>query len=110
MADNQLAHQALDGLPKNFIQREVAYSFITGVKDIDMKQHLLMGGEKSPNEDFSQALKLEAVKVAAGLLARIQEVWAAAPMGTQLPGIKHHRTGKLVCCLCRGISILRRDC
>jgi hypothetical protein len=42
------------------------------VKDIDVKQNLLMGSEKFPSEDFSQALKLEAAKVAAGLLAKIQ--------------------------------------
>jgi hypothetical protein len=33
VAIKQLAHQSLVGLPKNFIQREVAYAFANGVKD-----------------------------------------------------------------------------
>jgi hypothetical protein len=60
-----LAHQALVRLPEDFIQRQV-YTSVNGLKDWDMKQHLLMGSERSFNEALNQALKLEAVNATAG--------------------------------------------
>jgi hypothetical protein len=51
----------LDYLPVDFIQREATHAFINGVRDRELKQHILMGGNKSLNE----ALKLEAVEAAA---------------------------------------------
>jgi hypothetical protein len=42
-AVEQLAHWALVGLPVDLIQREAAHIFIDGVRDRDVKQHLLIG-------------------------------------------------------------------
>jgi hypothetical protein len=39
-------------------------SFVSGVKDWDVKQYLLIGSERSLNEALNQALKLETVKIA----------------------------------------------
>jgi phosphopantetheine adenylyltransferase len=38
-----LAHQIFVGLPVDFMQREVAYALIDGVRDGAVKQNLLMG-------------------------------------------------------------------
>jgi len=65
-AVEQLAHRALVGLPVAFIQTEAAHSFIDGIRDREVKQHHLMGGDQTLNEAFNQALKLEAAKAAAG--------------------------------------------
>jgi hypothetical protein len=55
-------------LLKDFIQREAAYSFVSGVKDWDMKQHILMDGSRYLSEALNQVLKLETAKAAARLL------------------------------------------
>jgi hypothetical protein len=34
----------------DFIQREAAHAFVDGVRDREVKQHLLMGGDRSLNE------------------------------------------------------------
>jgi len=44
-AIEQPAHQAFVGLPVAFVQTDTAQSFIDGVRDRELKQHLLMGGE-----------------------------------------------------------------
>jgi hypothetical protein len=44
-------------LPDNFVQGNAAFVFVDGVKDWDVKQHLLMGGERSFNKSLNQALK-----------------------------------------------------
>jgi hypothetical protein len=77
-----LAHQTLDRLPHNFIQREVDYAFVNGVKEQEVKQHFLTDGESSFKTD-NQALKLEDAKAAAGPPARVQELRSKAPMGTR---------------------------
>jgi hypothetical protein len=41
-AVEQLAHRTFVGLPLAFIQTEAAHSFIDGVRDREVKQHLLM--------------------------------------------------------------------
>jgi hypothetical protein len=46
----------------DFIQRKAAHAFIDGVRDRELKQHFLMGSDRSLN----QALKLEAAKATAG--------------------------------------------
>jgi hypothetical protein len=51
--------QIFFGFPEDFIQKKAACTFIDGLKDQDMKQHLLMGGERSLSEALNQALKLE---------------------------------------------------
>jgi len=73
-AVEQLAHRALFGLPVAFIQIEAAHSFIDGVRDRELKQHLLIGGDRTLNEALNQALKLEAEKAAAGPPARMREL------------------------------------
>jgi predicted Ser/Thr protein kinase len=56
----QLAHQALVELPLHFIQREAAYAFVSRIKDREMGQHLLMGGERMLDETLNHAVRLEA--------------------------------------------------
>jgi hypothetical protein len=70
----QLAHQVLVGLPIGYIQTEAAHAFIDGVRDREVKQHLLMGSDRTLNEALNQALKLEAAKAAAWPTARLWEV------------------------------------
>jgi hypothetical protein len=45
-----------------FIQKEAAHAFIDGIRDWELKLHHLMGS----NRLLNKALKLEAVKAAAG--------------------------------------------
>jgi hypothetical protein len=85
----QLVHCALVRLPKDFIQREAACAFVDGVKDWNVKQHHLVGGERS----CSEALKLEAVKVPVRPLAKLWEVRAGAPTRIQSPVTECCRTG-----------------
>jgi hypothetical protein len=69
----ELAHRAIVGLPVGYIQTEATHAFVNGVRDPEVKQHLLTGGDWTLNEALNQALKLEAAKVAAGPTARLQE-------------------------------------
>jgi hypothetical protein len=48
----QLAQQVPAKLPEDFIQRETANAFISGVKEQVMKQHPLMGSKRSPDPSF----------------------------------------------------------
>jgi hypothetical protein len=57
-AVEQLAHRTLVGQPLDFIQREAAHTFVDGVRDREVKQHLLMDSDRSLNEALIQALKL----------------------------------------------------
>jgi hypothetical protein len=43
----QLVHRALVRLPKGLIKRLEACVFVNGVKDLNVKQHLIMGCEGS---------------------------------------------------------------
>jgi hypothetical protein len=70
-AVEQLAHRALLGLPVGHIQTEAAHAFISGIRDQEVKQHPLMGGNRTLNEALNQALKLEA---AAWPTVRMREV------------------------------------
>ena len=79
-AIEQLAHRALVGLPVAFVQMEAAHSFIDSIWDWEVKQHLLMGGDRTLNEALNQALKLEAAKVAAGSPARLRS-WLGRLLG-----------------------------
>jgi hypothetical protein len=49
----------------DFIQREAIHAFINGVRGQKLKQHLLMGGDRSLNEALHQDLKLYVAKGAA---------------------------------------------
>jgi hypothetical protein len=40
----------------DFIQREAALAFVNAVRDQEMKQHLLMGGNWSLNKALNQTL------------------------------------------------------
>ena len=84
-AVEQLAHRAFAGLPVTFILTEAAHSFINGVRDQEVKQHLLMGGHRTLNDALNQALNLEAIKVAAGLPARLWEWTEALARASQPP-------------------------
>jgi hypothetical protein len=107
-AVEQLAHRALVGLPVGFIQTEAANAFIDGVRDREVKQHLLMGGDRTLNEALNQALKLEAAKAAAAPPARLREV-TRTPTTTQTT-VERRRSGRPVCWQCGNAGHLRRDC
>jgi hypothetical protein len=108
-AVERLAQRALVGLPVGFIQTEAAHAFIDGVRDREVKQHLLMGGDDTLNGALNQALKLEAAKVAAGPPPRLREV-TRAPSGTTLLPPQCRRDGRLVCWQCGTAGHLRKNC
>jgi hypothetical protein len=54
-AVEQIAHRDLVGLPVQIIQREAAHEFVDGVRDWEMKQHLIVSGGRSLNEALTQA-------------------------------------------------------
>jgi len=107
-AVEQLAHRAFVGLPVNFIQTEAAHSFIDGLRDREVKQHLLLGGDRTLNEALNQALKLEAAKATAGPPARLRELTGAPARASQPPD--HRREGRPICWQCGSPGHLRRDC
>jgi hypothetical protein len=74
-----LTHQTPVRLPEDFIQRETVYVFVNTVNDSDIKQHLLMGGERSLNKTVNLALMPEAVKVAVRPPAKVWEQITGAP-------------------------------
>jgi hypothetical protein len=90
----QLAHQALVGLPLHFIQKEAAYAFFSRIRDKEIRQHLLIGGERSLDKTLNQALRLEATKAAHG------KGWRT--LGITVARIQEQQ--------CRRVSHLRRDC
>jgi hypothetical protein len=94
-AVEQLAHQAFVRLLVTFIQTEAAHSFVDGVQDLEAKQHLLLGGDRTLNEVLNQALKLEAVKATAGPPARLRELTEAPARASQPPD--HRREGRPIC-------------
>lgn len=49
----QLTHRAHIGLPEYYIRKEAAHCFINGIRDRDMKQQLLMGGERTLSKALS---------------------------------------------------------
>ena len=104
----QLAHRAFLGLPINFIQAETAQSFIDGVQEREVKQHLLLGGDRTLNEALNQALKLEAAKETAGPPARLRELTGVPAKASQSPD--HRRERSPVCWQCGSTGHLRRDC
>jgi hypothetical protein len=84
-AVEQLVHRVLVGLPIGYIQTEAAHAFINGIRDREVKQHLLMGGDRTLNEALNQALKLEAAKAAAWPTARMREVTRVPTASTRVP-------------------------
>jgi hypothetical protein len=53
---------------------QLAYAFVDGIRDRDMKQWLLMGGDRTLSEALNQALQVEAAKRAAGTFVRLRQV------------------------------------
>jgi hypothetical protein len=84
-------------LAEDFIQKEVACVFIDEINDHDDNQHLIMSTERSLNEAFDQALKLEAVKAAAVSSLRLWEVRAVASMRTFSPTTEYCGTESPAC-------------
>jgi hypothetical protein len=70
-AVEQLTHQALVGLPADHIQTEAAHAFIDGIRDREVKLHLLLGGAPTLNEALNQALRIEAARATAWPTARL---------------------------------------
>jgi hypothetical protein len=46
-AIEKLTHRALVGPPEHYIHKAAVHGFIDGMRDRDMKQQLLMGGERT---------------------------------------------------------------
>jgi hypothetical protein len=44
-AVKKLAHRAFVGFPVDFIHREAAHAYVVKVRDGEVNQHLLMGGD-----------------------------------------------------------------
>jgi len=107
-AVEQLAHRVLFGLPVTFIQTEAAHSFIDGIRDREVKKHLLMGGYRILNATLILALKLEAAKAAAGSPARLRELTGAFARASQPPD--RRREGRPLCWQCGTAGHLRRNC
>jgi hypothetical protein len=98
-AVEQLAHRALVGLPVGYIHTAAAHASIDGVRDLEVKQHLLMGGDRTLNEALNQALKLEATKAAAWPTARLREV-TRVPTGRPPTPPERRRNERPVCWRC----------
>jgi hypothetical protein len=77
-----LDHRVLVGLLKDFVQWQAAFMFIDGVKDWEVKQHLLTDSKRLMNKALNQNLEPKATKVALGPPTTLQEVWPGAPMRT----------------------------
>jgi hypothetical protein len=105
-AIEQLAHWALVGLPIGYIQTKAAHAFIDGVRDRVVKQHLLMGGDRTLNEALNQALKLEA---AAWTTSRLREV-TRVPTGRPPTSPERRRNERQVSWRCRKPGHFRRYC
>jgi hypothetical protein len=104
----QLAHGAVVWFLVAFVQTEAAHPFIDFVRDRELKQNLLMGGDRTINEASNQALKQEAAKVAAGPPARLRKLTGAPARATQPPD--RRRGGRFLCWQCGYAGYLRRDC
>jgi hypothetical protein len=103
-AVEQMARRALVELPVAFVQTGAAHPFIDGLRDWEVKQHLLMGGDRTLNEALNQALKLEA---ATGPPARLRELTRATARAYQ-PSDRWGE-GRPVCWQCESAVHLRRD-
>jgi hypothetical protein len=98
-AVEQLAHRALVELPVGHIQTEAVHAFINGIRDREVKQHLLMSGDRTLNEALNQASKLEAAKAAAWPTARMREV-TRVPIARSPTPPERRRSERPVCWWC----------
>jgi hypothetical protein len=78
-AVEQLAYRAFMELPVSYIQTEAAHAFINGIRDREVKKHLLMGGESTLNEALNQDLKLEAAAWPRARMRKVTRVPIARP-------------------------------
>jgi hypothetical protein len=85
------------GANAGHIQTEAAHAFIDGIRDREMKQHLLLGGACTLNEALNPALKIEAAKAAAWPTAKMREV-TRVPTGRPPPD--RRRSEQPVCRWC----------
>jgi hypothetical protein len=108
-AVEQLTHQALVGLPEGHIQTEAAHAFIDGIRDREVKKHLLLGGACTLNEALNQALKIETAKAAAWPRARLREV-TRVPTGRPPASPERRRNERPVCWECGKPGHFLRDC
>jgi hypothetical protein len=69
-----LDHRVLAGLLNDVIQWQAAFIFIDGVKEWEVKQHLLMDSKRLMNKALNQNLEPKATKVATGPPPTLQEV------------------------------------
>jgi hypothetical protein len=108
-AVEQLAHQALVGLPADHIQTEAAHAFIDVIRDREVKQYLLLGGARTLNEALNQAVKLEAAKAAAWPAARLRE---ATRVPTERPPTPSEcrRSERPVCWWCGQPGHIQKYC
>jgi hypothetical protein len=88
---------------------EAAHAFIDGVRDQEVKQHLLMCSDRALNEVLNQALKMIAAKKATRPPARLREVTSSsAGMTPTPPESRRHR--RPACWQCGTTGHLRKDC
>jgi hypothetical protein len=83
--------------------RTSSYMFANRMKGREVKQHLLMDGERFLNKALNEALKIEDVKAPARPPMRLWEVRGRAPMGTWLPLAELHGTGWPKCWKCEDV-------
>jgi hypothetical protein len=61
------------GANADHVQTEAAHAFIDGIRDREVKQHLLLGGACMLNEALNQALRIVAARAAAWPTARMRD-------------------------------------
>jgi hypothetical protein len=69
-----LTHHTLFGLLVHYVQKEAGHAFFHRIRDQDMKQQLLMGGERTLSKALSKSFQQEAIKIAAGMFVRLQQM------------------------------------
>jgi len=100
-----LANRALVGLSAAFAQTESTQSFMHGIRDREVKQHLLLEDDRTLNEAFNQALNLEVAKAA--LTAKPREFTEMPARASQPPD--RRRVGRPLCWQCVSAGHLPRD-
>ena len=106
-AVEQLANRALVGVPAAFFQTGAAHAFLDGIRDRELKHHLLKGGGRTLNEALKQAMKMEASKAAPEPPARLQKLTGELVMTSQRSD--HRWEGRPVCWQSGSAGHLRRD-
>jgi hypothetical protein len=108
-AVEQLAHRAFVGLPEGHIQTEAAHAFIDEIRDWEVKQYLLMGGDRTLNDALNRDLSIEAAKAATRPTARLREV-TRVPTGRPPTPPERRRNERPVCWECGRRGRLWKDC